>query len=193
MYKKRNTEHENGRKKKAKTHRLTSFGFRLMSLEFRLRDLLWPPDRILEETGIGPGICVLDYGCGPGRYAVKFAELVGEEGKVYALDIHHLAVDAVKKKTGKCGIANIEPVLIEGYDSTLPDRVADVVCAIDMFWIIKSPTEFLAELKRIIKDDGILIVDDGHQSRSTTIQKIRDSGHWQIVEDTKDHLKCKPV
>ena len=83
-------------------------------------------------------------------------------------------------------------MLIHGYDSTLPDNVADVVCALDMFWIIKKPTDFLAELKRITKNTGILIVDDGHQPRSATKRKILDSGLWDIVEETPDHLKCKP-
>ena len=73
----------------------------------------------------------------------------------------------------------------------LPDDIADVVCAIDMVWIIKKPTEFLAELKRITKRNGTLIIDDGHQPRSVTRQKILDSGLWSIVEETPDHLKCK--
>ena len=92
----------------------------------------------------------------------------------------------------KYNVNNIEPVLIEGYDSTLPDNVADIVCAIDMFFIIKKPTKFLGELKRLIKNDGTLIIDDGHQPREKTKEKILVSGLWDIVEETKDHLKCKP-
>ena len=134
---------------------------------------------------------IVDYGCGPGRYSTRFSELVGETGKVYALDIHDLAIDAVKQKVKKNGIRNIEAILVKGYDSTLSDNVADVVCAIDMFFAIKKPSEFLAELKRIIKKDGILIIDDGHQPRSVTKNKIADSGLWEILEETKDHLKCK--
>ncbi len=86
----------------------------------------------------------------------------------------------------------MQPILIEGYSSTLPDETADVVCAIDMFFIIKNPTEFLAELKRITKKSGILVIDDGHQPRSATRQKILDSGLWDILEETPDHLKCRP-
>jgi len=101
-------------------------------------------------------------------------------------------IEAVKKKIGKYNLHNIEPILIEGYDSTLPDNIADVVCAIDMFWIIKKPTELLTELKRITKRDGTLVVDDGHAPRKQTKKKILDSGMWNIVEETKDHLKYKP-
>jgi len=67
-----------------------------------------------------------------------------------------------------------------------------VVCAIDMFFIVKNPTQFLAELRRICKRGGTLIIDDGHQPRSVTKQKILDSGMWDISEETPNHLKCRP-
>jgi len=39
------------------------------------------------------GMTVVDYGCGPGRYSIKFAEIVGNQGLVYAVDIHELAIE----------------------------------------------------------------------------------------------------
>lgn len=62
-----------------------------------------------------------------------------------------------------------------------------------MFFIIKKPSEFLGELKRIAKSDGMLVIDDGHQSREETRKKILASDRWTICEETRDHLKCKPV
>jgi ubiquinone/menaquinone biosynthesis C-methylase UbiE len=68
-----------------------------------------------------------------------------------------------------------------------------MVCAIDMFFGIKNPKVFLGERKRIVKKDGILIIDDGHQSRRETKRKIEEVGQWIIVEETMDHLVCKPM
>jgi ubiquinone/menaquinone biosynthesis C-methylase UbiE len=42
--------------------------FNGMSVVFKVRDLLQPPRKVLEEVGIKPGLRVLDYGCGPGGY-----------------------------------------------------------------------------------------------------------------------------
>ena len=42
-----------------------------------------------------------------------------------------------------------------------------------------------------MKRNGILVIDDGHQPRSVTKQKIFDSGLWDIFEETSDHLKCR--
>ncbi|MCK4241915.1 MAG: methyltransferase domain-containing protein, partial [Dehalococcoidia bacterium] len=61
-----------------------------MSLTYKFRDLRLPRMDILKEVGIEPGFHVLDYGCGPGSYTIPLAELVGESGKIYALDIHPL-------------------------------------------------------------------------------------------------------
>ena len=182
-----------GRVEKRKTEKMSNSAFKMMVLIFKVVDLIYPYiKKRIKNFGIEKGMTVVDYGCGPGRYTIKFAELVGEKGKVYALDIHELAIEAVRKKIEKHNLNNIEPILIDGYDSTLPENVADVVCAIDMFWIIKKPTEFLTELNRITKRDGTLVVDDGHAPRRETRRKILDSGIWNIVEETKDHLKCKP-
>jgi ubiquinone/menaquinone biosynthesis C-methylase UbiE len=101
-------------------------------------------------------------------------------------------MEAVRKKVEKQNLRNIEPVLVDGYNSGLPDNIADVVCAIDMFFSIQNPNEFLKELKRIIKSDGVLVIDPGHQSRSVAREKILASGCWEIVEEGKDHMKCRP-
>ena len=172
---------------------MSNWSFRMMALFFRFTDFIHPHiDRRVEQFGIKEGMTVVDYGCGPGRYAIRFARLVGSKGKVYAVDIHKLAIDAVIKKKEKERLENVAPILTNGYDSTLPDNIADVVCAIDMFFAIENPTEFLEELRRIAKPDGMLVIDDGHQRRSKTNEKILNSACWDIVEETRDHLKCKP-
>ena len=181
------------RAQKRKTERMSDRSFKAMTFIFHVIDFIYPYiDRRVKKFGIKPGMTVVDYGCGPGRYTTRFAELVGEQGRVFAIDVHELAVEAVKKKIDKYRLQNVAVVLADGYDSTLPDEIAEVVCAIDMFHIIKDPTEFLAELKRITKKDGLLIVDDGHQSRRATKSSVLESGHWDIFEETRDHLKCKP-
>jgi ubiquinone/menaquinone biosynthesis C-methylase UbiE len=181
------------RAEKRGTERMSDGTFRGMAWLMNVIDFFYPYiKKRVEKFGIREGMTVVDYGCGPGRYTVKFASLVGGSGKIYAVDIHELAMEYVRRKMGKYKISNIEPVLAKGYNSTLPEGVADVVCAIDMFFSIKKPSEFLAELKRITKYNGTLVIDDGHQPRQETKDKIIASGCWDIVEETKDHLKCKP-
>jgi SAM-dependent methyltransferase len=98
-----------------------------------------------------------------------------------------------KDKIAQLDLRNVQPMLAQGYDCGLPDHVADVACALDMFFGVKQPAGFLAELKRITKPDGILVIDDGHQPREATKEKILASGLWIIQEETPDHLTCRPA
>ena len=179
--------------KRRKNERMSNASFRLMNSIFRMVDAVWSyVDKRVARFGIGEGMTVVDYGCGPGRYTTRFARLVGENGKVFAIDIQELAIEAVKKKAQQAGLRNVEPILVSGYESTLADETADMVFALDMFFIIKNSSVFLAELRRITKKDGVLVIDDGHQRRSETKSSIVESGCWDIVEESKDHLRCKP-
>jgi len=176
------------------SERMSDFSFRGMELLFKIVDFLHPYiDKRVQTFGIQPGMTVVDYGCGPGRYTARFAHLVGERGRVFAVDIHELAIEAVKKRIEKQGLKTVTPVVAKGYDSGIPDGSADVVCAIDVFHAIDDPTAFLKELRRITAPEGFLVMDDGHQSRSETTHKIATSGYWEVIDESKDHLRCRPL
>ncbi len=86
----------------------SNFHFKFMSFGYKFRDFFLPRKNILKEVGVKPGFHVLDYGCGPGGYIIAAAEFVGKSGKIYALDIHPLAIQMVqsiasKKATDECG------------------------------------------------------------------------------------------
>lgn len=169
--------------------------FRLMSAVMAVEDLLLPHhiDKRVATFGLREGMTVVDYGCGPGRYTTKFSKLVGESGRVYAADVQELALEAVKRRTEEQDLDNVIPVLAKGYETRIPDHVADVVCAIDVFLMVGEPSVFLREAHRITKPEGTLIIDDGHQSRQRTLRKIRASGCWRIAEGSRDRLECMPL
>jgi ubiquinone/menaquinone biosynthesis C-methylase UbiE len=179
---------------KRKTEKMSKKSFKFMNFAFKIIDFIYPYIKKRSKTfGIPKDMKVIDYGCGPDRYTVKFAKIVGESGMVYAVDIHEMALDEVNRKIKKLGLNNLETILVKGYNCPLPDKTADITCAIDMFFIIQKPTEFLGELNRLTKEDGILIIDDEHQRRSNAQRKIEESGYWEIFEETKHHFKCRPI
>jgi ubiquinone/menaquinone biosynthesis C-methylase UbiE len=174
--------------------RMSDTNYKLMVFTMNVIDILFSHiEKRVKGFGIQPGMTVVDYGCGPGRYTVHYSRLAGRQGKVYAVDIHEMAIDLVRRKMERYGLDNVEPVLASGYDSGLPDHVADMVTAIDMFFAIRDQAAFLAELRRIAKPDGILVIDDGHQARRLTREQLAAAGSWTIVDETKDHLTCKPA
>ena len=172
---------------------ISDFAFRMMSLMYVFRDRFTSPWSLLDEFGIARGQTVVDYGCGPGSYLKRVSELVGPEGRVWAVDIHELAIKAVRRQIDKEQMSNVTAVQADGMRSSLPNETADLIYALDMFHMVSSPKEFLRELNRICKSKGSLFIDNGHQSRDEARLKLRSSGMWEIVEEKKRYLKCSPV
>ena len=164
-----------------------------MSLFFKVYYFLNPQDKYLGSFGIKPGDMVIDYGCGPGDYIKHASEAVGEQGRVYAVDIHRTAIKLVNRMIKRSQVKNVIPVLAEGYSSKIKDNTADLIYALDMFHMIENTEAFLNELQRLIKKDGILILEDGHQKREIAREKVINSGKWIISGETERHMKCKPL
>src|SRR5688572_22212174 len=56
------------------------------------------PSKLLPKLNIKAGDAVADIGAGSGYYTMKLAELVGPEGKVYAVDIQKEMLAIIRKK-----------------------------------------------------------------------------------------------
>ena len=63
---------------------------------------------VLERVGINRGQIVLDFGCGSGMYTIPATKIVGEQGRVYALDKDKKALDELMQKGEPTGLRNIE-------------------------------------------------------------------------------------
>ncbi len=127
------------------------------------------------ETGIKLGDHVLDYGCGPGGYVPPVAELVGNSGRVYALDINPLAVKMVQKIALKNQLANVETTCSD-CKTGLQDDSLDVVLLYDIFHMLSDPNGVLKELHRVLKPNGILSFSDHHMKENEIMPKITGEG-----------------
>jgi len=139
----------------------SDFRFRVMALEFRLRDLIRSPLKILQEAGIRDGMTVLDFGCGPGSFSPAAVRLVGSEGRVCALDIHPLAIRSLQRAAAKRDINNIQTMLA-GSIAEIPRESIDVILLYDVLHDISDPTPVLAQMRRVLKPEGALSVSDHH-------------------------------
>ena len=138
------------------------------------------------------GMTVIDYACGPGRYTIPAAQMVGRAGKVYAIDIQPLAIDIVKREAARKNLTNIEALLIDSFNTGLPDATADVVLLIDAITPIKDRGTLLKEVQRLLKPDGYLFMDSSHMSVFQAQAVVKDSGLFTLAKiDGKDMLWIK--
>ncbi len=153
--------------------------FKVMSFIFVIRDRFRSPAKQLQEVGIKEGQTVLDYGCGPGSYAIPAAKLVGEGGTVYALDIHPLAIEAVERKAKKSRLANITTIL-SGKDTGLPGESMDVVLAYDMIHSVRDKRALLEELYRVMKPEGLLSIAADHIKPEAILEIAEKDGLFSL-------------
>jgi len=158
----------------------SNIDFRLMSWTYKLRDFFSPRTNILAEAGIKPGFNVLDYGCGPGGYIKGAAELVGESGKIYALDIHPLAIEMVRKTTRKAGLSNVETILSD-CATGLPDESIDLVLLYDVFHDLGDPNKILKELHRVLKPKKIISFSDHHLKENEIKTQLESNGLFKLL------------
>jgi ubiquinone/menaquinone biosynthesis C-methylase UbiE len=160
---------------------ISNLAFNGMSLIFKVRDFITPRRQILEEAGLVLGDRVLDYGCGPGAYIADAAEMVGESGRVYALDVHPLAIERVQSIAAKKGLANVETIRSD-CRTGLPDGSLDVVLLYDIFHMLDNPQAVLAEMHRVLKPDGLLSFNDHHMHEDDIVAGVTDDRLFTLVE-----------
>ena len=158
----------------------SGLAFKFMTLVFKIRDLLYPRAAVLEEAGIEVGFRVLDYGCGPGSYIAPLADLVGESGEVYALDVHPLAVEGIERIAVERGLHNVKTVH-SGCGTGLPDDSLDVVLLYDVFHDLSSPDDVLTELHRVLKPGGVLSFSDHHMKEEEILSRVTSGGLFDLA------------
>ena len=157
----------------------SNLDFRLMSLTYKFRDFRLPRMNILKEVGIRPGFHVLDYGCGPGSYIMPLAELVGESGRIYALDVRPLAIQAVQKIATKYRLTNVQTILSDCQTGLKPTSV-DVVLLYDILHDLDDPNGVLEELHRVLKSKGILSVTDHHMKQDEIVSRVTSKELFEL-------------
>ena len=153
----------------------SNLGFKLMAFGYKFRDLLLPRREILKEARIEPGYSILDYGCGPGGYVSAAAALVGNSGKIYALDSHPLAIQMVRTLISKKQMDNVETIFSD-CNTGLPDKSIGTVLLYDVLHNLSTPDKILEELHRVLKPDGILSVSDHHMKENEIVSLVTNGG-----------------
>lgn len=106
------------------------------------------------------GSKVADIGAGHGFFSVRFSPIVGEQGRVYAVEIDPSLVDRLKQRTVDAGLANIEVISATAADPNLPSNAMDAVLIADVYHEISDTDSVVGHLYDSLKPGGTLIVVD---------------------------------
>jgi ubiquinone/menaquinone biosynthesis C-methylase UbiE len=99
----------------------------------------------------------MDIGCGDGFFTIPAAQMVGEQGKVYAVDVDVSAIDRLKREAAKKGLKNVITKVAAAEETVFCDACADMVFYSTVLHDFKAPARVLSNARLMLKPSGRLI------------------------------------
>ena len=151
---------------------------------------LQPPDQVMDAIGIRPGMVGAEIGAGRGRFVVQLASRVGETGAIYAEDIDAAAIEHLRWRCERWGLANVTPVLGDVDDPKLPVRVLDFIFVISSYHHFADPTTLLRNARTALKPDGMLAIGEWLRATSPEALEAQMSDAGYRLERTETLLEA---
>jgi arsenite methyltransferase len=104
-------------------------------------------------------VCV-DLGCGRGNDVIRMAQIIGDKGLAYGLDISDGMIEKAQRNAAKLEVKNVQFIKSELESLKLPSNIADLVisnCTINHASDKKSVFD---EIYRILKKGGRFVISD---------------------------------
>jgi ubiquinone/menaquinone biosynthesis C-methylase UbiE len=140
-----------------------------------LRRLFHKPGKMLAPY-VQKGMTVMDVGCGMGYFSIAMAKMVGDNGRVIAVDLQQKMLNITLKRARRAGVARrIQPHLCEPGDIGLNGRV-DFVLTFWMIHEVQNRKEFFSQLNSILVPNGKLLIAEPKMHVTTArFQEILDT------------------
>ncbi len=153
-------------------------------LERAEREDLETPERVLDALNIQPGDVIADVGAGSGYFTVRLARRVGEEGKVYAVDIQEEMLKLIRQKIDRLQLSNVQLTLGETADPKLPPGAIDLVFIVDAYHEFQRPIALMKRLAESLKPNGRAMIIE-YKAEYEAIRALHKMEESQIVSELK--------
>ena len=126
--------------------------------------LLLDPIFTLEPLQLKQGMDAAELGCGGhGHFVFPMAKLVGQSGRIYAVDIRKPALNLIERQAQLEKISQIVPIWSDieevGATDILPSSLQRATL-LNTLHQVKNQLGALREARRLLADEGLLLVVD---------------------------------
>jgi len=123
------------------------------------------PKQILKDNGLVVGMNIADFGCGGGYFVIPAAQIVGDQGTVFGVDVLKDSLSSLASKAKIFNLSNIVPVWanveIYGASRGIHDNKLDMVLLVQLLSQTDKIDEVFKEVDRtLVHDDGKVLVID---------------------------------
>ena len=126
------------------------------------REAWQKPDQVMDALHVAEGTTVADIGAGGGWFTMRLARRVEPNGKVYAVDVQRLMIEAISRRIEREGLKNVVVPVLGAYDDPKlpPDARIDAVLIVDAFPEMQDPVLLLKNVARTLKPLGRIGIID---------------------------------
>ena len=121
------------------------------------------PDQVVAALHLKAGQVACDIGAGPGYFALRLAQAVGETGRVFAVDVEPQMLEALRERLPASHARNITPVLALPGDALLPSAACDLILIVDTYHHFPDGPAYLRQLSRSLRAGGRIVNIDFHK------------------------------
>jgi len=139
----------------------------------------------LKTIGIKEGQIVLDFGCGEGHYALPAAKLVGEKGKVYAVDKDKQVLDRLMQIIEENNIKNVEVIKKESI-IPLENNSLDFILCYDVVHYLKDRKTVYHEFYRVLRPKGIFSLYPKHHKNDHPLSELAHMELEDVIEEVEE-------
>jgi len=143
-------------------------------LEAEGRAIYEQRDQLAALAGPRKGSVVADIGAGSGFMAEIFAQLVGPDGKVYAVDINALLMKRLAQDAAARGLTNLEVVVCGEREVNLPPASIDLMFICDTYHHFEYPVSTMKSIHESLKPGGQIVLVDFYRIEGVTPQWLMD-------------------
>jgi ubiquinone/menaquinone biosynthesis C-methylase UbiE len=111
--------------------------------------------RLFHDAGIGPGMRVLDVGCGAGDVAFRASALVGPSGSVIGVDADPAVLQAARERAVTGDFTNVQFVHGDLREIAFDDPFDAIVGRLVLVYLPR-PAELLQRLAGLLRPGGVL-------------------------------------
>lgn len=149
-------------------------------------------ERTYNLLALAPGSSVLEVGCGPATDTLALARLVGEQGRVTGLDFDPDMIELARERARAAGLEDrVDHLVGDATSLPFPDDTFDACRSERLFQHLHDPAHALAEMIRVTKPGGrIVVFDTDHE---TFAIDAPDPDAWRRLKQVSlDHLHTNP-
>ena len=127
------------------------------SLDESERRKWYNPEAVLKGIGLKPDMVFVDVGCGEGFFSLLAAEIVGDSGKIYAVDTDAKAIQSLERKFVEKGFKNVDATVGTAEEIVFCLGCADIVFYSMALHDFNDPYKVLQNAKEMLKPTGTVV------------------------------------